>query len=71
MPPPGFPPPNLMMPPPGFSSNSSAGGMAPHLVGTMGHQPQQQSGVAPEMWVETKSPEGKVRLMDCYLILCA
>ncbi|PVD29410.1 hypothetical protein C0Q70_08661 [Pomacea canaliculata] len=54
MPPPGFPPPNFNMPPPGFPPTS--GGMGPQMGqgGLAGLDPNQ------ELWVETKTAEGKV-----------
>lgn len=63
MPPPGFPPPNFNMPPPGFPPTS--GGMGPQMGqgGLAGLDPNQ------ELWVETKTAEGKV-VMQCYLAFC-
>ncbi|KAK7508465.1 hypothetical protein BaRGS_00000031 [Batillaria attramentaria] len=57
MPPPGFPPPNFAMPPPGFPPNSGAGGMSGGqgmgMMGQGGNDSNQ------ELWVETKTAEGK------------
>ncbi|XP_059155432.1 transcription elongation regulator 1-like isoform X2 [Physella acuta] len=59
MPPPNFPPPNFSMPPPGFSN-----GMPPGMMGGMNmppplpHPPLDPA--TQDIWVETKSPEGKV-----------
>ena len=73
MPPPGFPPPNFNLPPPGFPPNSGGGGMGPpHGMGMGMGQPQQQqhqqqqhqqgpaNNSSQELWVETKTAEGKV-----------
>lgn len=50
MPPPGMPPPNFSVPPPGFPQSS----LAP--PGTGGE----------ELWVETKTGEGKVHILVYY-----
>lgn len=56
MPMPGMPPPNFNMPPPGYVP-PLMGGMPPGM-GPMGYgmDPNNQ-----ELWVETKTAEGKVR----------
>lgn len=56
MPMPGMPPPNFNMPPPGYVP-PLMGGMPPGM-GPMGYGMDPNS---PELWVETKSAEGKVR----------
>lgn len=58
MPPPGLPPPNFSLPPPGFQPPFSSDGNMPGN--------QMQSSMPPgdgnqEVWVETKTAEGKVR----------
>lgn len=50
MPPPGMPPPNFSVPPPGFGP---PGGPSQGPPGMDGQQ---------ELWVETKTGEGKVSL---------
>lgn len=63
MPPPNFVPPNFSMPPPGF-----ANGMPPGMMANMSLPPPMQQNVpvpldpaTQDIWVETKTPEGKVR----------
>ncbi|BFY97387.1 hypothetical protein BsWGS_00433 [Bradybaena similaris] len=60
MPSPNFPPPNFSMPPPGFAS-----GMPPVLMGNMNMPPPMSQNLpldpaTQDIWVETKSPEGKI-----------
>lgn len=58
MPPPGLPPPNFSLPPPGFQGPfSSDGSMQGNQMPTS--MPQGDSNQ--EVWVETKTAEGKVR----------
>ena len=68
MPPPGFPPPNFNMPPPGFPPNSMGmnmmGGQPQNQFPPQGMpnqaQQQPQPNQSQELWVETKTAEGKV-----------
>lgn len=67
MPPPGFPPPNFNLPPPAFGGppNSGPGMGPPQGMGMMGQQQQGPSNNASqELWVETKTAEGKVKHVD-------
>ena len=63
-PPPGMPPPNFSVPPPGFSSSSGPG------TPTTNTPPVNSGGMDPnqELWVETKSGEGKVRTCDSHTV---